>query len=401
MAPGGPEAVSAPQPCGCRLHGACLECRLEVSRTSWRLLFPWLKVVRSPTGKFLHCKCATCEVAGHPKLFRTAKAVQVSHLRSHANTHKHRRAAGDPAVALALTAPPTTAFKQLLQDLRDSKANGNPGLPGVAKRWKVRKMKFCLAEAVRMRTRLQLRKATSMTVHQDASKGRLVMRAQMCGEDLQPTRALLGAVNYVDTFDSSAMGLAAATLHALRELCTPLLHAPHGSKVGCSVDHDLMLHVCSIVEVFNADAASDEQLAAKLLQRGAVEPAAPALEHIFRNLKLMTKDKPHAARRRFPCARYATIRGSVASMVAVVVVGSSTSVVVRLLDKRSSFAYHAGSRAGHGNATPSWVSWRRTWSWRRTQWPSSSNTQRCYARATPDMCEACSSTRCGMPGCAH
>ena len=134
------------------------------------------------------------------------------------------------------------------------------------KRKKLIKMKFCLAEAIRVQTRLWLRTARSMTTHSDASKGRLLVRGQMCGEDLCPRHVLLGTANLADDFESSALGVASAVVACLRDLATPMLGAPFAAAEDPDVDTDLLAHICDIVEVFNADAAADEQLAGRLLQ---------------------------------------------------------------------------------------------------------------------------------------
>ena len=56
------------------------------------------------------------------------------------------------------------------------------------------------------------------------------------------------------------------------------------------------MNACSNVELFNADAAPDEQLAGKLL-RGATSAESQEFTGIFGNLKVLNKDKPHASRR--------------------------------------------------------------------------------------------------------
>lgn len=79
----------------------------------------------------------------------------------------------------------------------------------------------------------------------------------------------------------------------------------------------MLKHVLQMFEVFNADAAADEQLAGQLLasdvsaivdaatfgaRRGdgvieAMELATASFKQVFPNLKVINKDKPHGARR--------------------------------------------------------------------------------------------------------
>ena len=80
------------------------------------------------------------------------------------------------------------------------------------------------------------------------------------------------------------------------------------------MDKALLAHLFEITEVFNADAAADEQLAGQILESGnnrfleACPGTCPALleamdvnmatfSQVFPNLKVINKDKPHAARR--------------------------------------------------------------------------------------------------------
>ncbi len=70
-------------------------------------------------------------------------------------------------------------------------------------------------------------------------------------------------------FDFSALGLAAAVVNCLCELAAPLLGAPFlAGGSAPEVDTTLLTRMCDIAEVFDADAASDEQLAGRLLQTG-------------------------------------------------------------------------------------------------------------------------------------
>ena len=68
-------------------------------------------------------------------------------------------------------------------------------MQGVAGRQKLRKMLFCLAEAVRERVRAKLAAARSLTFHSDASKNRLLLLCEMCGDDFVPGRCFLGTAD--------------------------------------------------------------------------------------------------------------------------------------------------------------------------------------------------------------
>ena len=119
---------------------------------------------------------------------------------------------------------------------------------------------------------------------------------------------LLGTADLGD--DCSAAGLLTAVLRILRDLFTPLSGVPRRAATAeTTTDLEALGHVAGIVEVFNADAAADEQLAGRLLQGitgggalgdggGGAGGGAPAISAaMFPNLKVVGKDKPHGARR--------------------------------------------------------------------------------------------------------
>ena len=140
-----------------------------------------------------------------------------------------------------------------------------------------------------------------------------------------------------------AQGISKCILSMLAEFCTPFLHVDwfrdgkhqeamdsaacpiqnldgtaHQNGTAClDLDKNLLKHVLEIVEVFNADAAADEQLAGQLLEsdpceivdaatfgarRGdgvmeAMEVATASFKQVFPNLTVINKDKPLGARR--------------------------------------------------------------------------------------------------------
>ena len=287
-------------PCGCTgIDPQCIHCVWANLGGQWRKRMPWLAARKSASGALVHITCKLCLRA---KEFapRWAKGLQVSHFLAHQQTKKHQRAAADKTAALYLSAPAITVFEKLLKDFRAGRANGGY-VQGLGRQAKVRKMKLCLSEAIRKRTRDNLPEAMSLTLHSDASKGRLLVRGQFCGEALQPTHALLGTANVAEDFDCTALGLASAIASILHDLATPFKGAPFvvaGVSPAAVVpplatDTELLLHACRIVEVLNADSAADEQLAGALLQHGGGAP----LERAFPNMVVLSRDKPHGARR--------------------------------------------------------------------------------------------------------
>ena len=283
----------------------------------WVAQYPWLHCTRNPAGEVNSVYCKACKLHGkfHAE-FRTVSSLQKAHFDKHERAKSHRIAVSDPDVRLALVAPPVAAFVEALRLVRQGKAEGAEGT-GTLKRDKLLKAKYCLAEALRFQTRRDLRSCNCLTLHSDASTGKLLLRVQGCGPQLRPVHALVGCQKLED-FDSH--GIAKCVLLMLADLCSPFKHSESFETSQAlnedvtSMDKALLAHLFEITEVFNADAAADEQLAGQILESGnnrfleACPGTCPALlkamdvnmatfSEAFPNLKVINKDKPHAARR--------------------------------------------------------------------------------------------------------
>ena len=92
--------------------------------------------------------------------------------------------------------------------------------------------------------------ARSLTFHSDASKNRLLLLCEMCGDDLVPGHCLLGTADLED--DCSAAGLMTTVLRILKDLFTPLMGAPRLVAAGVdttTTDLQALDHVANIAEV--------------------------------------------------------------------------------------------------------------------------------------------------------
>ena len=173
------------------------------------------------------------------------------------------------------------------------------GVNGVGKRWKCRKMKFCLAEAKRQLVRKALREAIVIAVHQDGRKGRLAIRFNTCNNKLETYQGVLGSANLAKDFSMDAIGMRDATLAIIQNICTPKLWLPF-RRPGRKVEASTFINVFDKLELFDADAAEDETVARKLL-RGARQgnDNGQVFDTMFPNLKICNRDKPHGSRRNF------------------------------------------------------------------------------------------------------
>ena len=178
-----------------------------------------------------------------------------------------------------------------------------PGVPGVGGLHKIRKLLIGLAEAVRERLLQHLESARSLAFHSDANKNRQLLLCQFCGADLQPQHGPLGTQPIGD--DSSAAWLAIVIFANYEELVHAAVGAPLTSQPDTVTDLSMLSHITCMVEVFNADAAADEQLAGQMLQLGGealvdlggagTGSGAPVLSSdLFPHLKIINQDKTMA-----------------------------------------------------------------------------------------------------------
>ena len=98
-------------------------------------------------------------------------------------------------------------------------------------------------------------------------------------------------------YTAGHVGITKATAELLTEFCTLGHGAPprtHGVKMECFHYGDLQTWFEKHVEGFDADAASDQQLAGRAMRSQIRGSDAKA---IFKNIKIVVKDPTHASRR--------------------------------------------------------------------------------------------------------
>ena len=228
-------------------------------------------------------RLATCTVP-----FATA---QLSHLRRHANLSSHKRAVNRLLGKEVPTdndddedlAPSADAFKRAWDAICAGLAP-NAGVPGVGCRKKVVQMVKCLAEGVRMIDREWIVKAKSMAVVRDERDSRLVVRFSLTTGELECRQGILGQARH---FGSGAEAITEATGQIIKEFAAT--KCPDGP-----VPELLEAHIRNTIHQLAVDAASDETLSGRMMQRGTnldgERPLTP-------NLVLITRDKAHGSRR--------------------------------------------------------------------------------------------------------
>lgn len=220
-------------------------------------------------------------------------SAQMGHLRRHASLSSHKRAVnrflgkevptGNDDDDDEDMAPSADAFKHAWDAICAGLAP-NAGVPGVGRRKKVVRMIKCLAEGIRMIDREWIVKAKSMALVRDERDSRLVVRFSLTTGELECRQGILGQARH---FGSGAEAITEATGQIIKEFAATT--CPDGP-----VPELLEAHIRNTIHQLAVDAASDETLSGRMMQRGTnldgERPLTP-------NLILITRDKAHGSRR--------------------------------------------------------------------------------------------------------
>lgn len=187
-------------------------------------------------------------------------------------------------------APPTEDFKKALDHKKDG--HSYTSMSDVAGRPKAAQLTWCLAESLKNCEKAFLRRALCIAIHQDARNGILLVR--FTAVDCHLNR-LEGVFRIAKDFGTKSKDVFCATMQILRDFCTDHLAPPSSvDQSKCRFDAALYEHIRSHIELFDADAASDEQRVGRLLRGKAA--TIDRLE-CLPNVKLLMRDRAHAATR--------------------------------------------------------------------------------------------------------
>jgi hypothetical protein len=186
--------------------------------------------------------------------------------------------------------PCQDAFKKVLAHTQGGIALRN-GVSGVGQKMKVARLGFCLAEAARDRERQFLRTAVSIALHPDTKGKRHGIRYSAADKDMRLLKGSFGHINVIK-LGTGAAAIQTATIRLINRFSTPRWGAPlrrHGQAMpAVSMDRELRDRIMDRIEVYDPDGAADEQCAGVSMREHA---------SIFKNLKVVTRDRVHAARR--------------------------------------------------------------------------------------------------------
>ena len=237
-----------------------------------------------PSGKW-GLGCRVCVLAQQSNAFATegVDCGKLSNLLRHASSGQHLDALASLGLSTASrpdkACPSSDDFKKVAKHRLQGSSLSCP-LDGVGGRKKLTNMQECLAEACFNIDRKLLRKAGSISFHQDVRQLILLVRFSACTPDLETAKGLAGYVQLERTRHSD---LIHGTRLVLQRFC---------QSNADEVNNDLLLHIKAHTEALDADGAADEQLACRLLRSAQGE-----LPHT----KFVTRDRTHAARRFSEC----------------------------------------------------------------------------------------------------
>jgi hypothetical protein len=127
----------------------------------------------------------------------------------------------------------------------------------------------------------------------------LAIRFLSCDSSLICSSGLLGVFNMAAKFDMTAKNIKQATLDIVSTACTERADPPNAPKAYTLrpyCDKALVRHVKATIEVYDADAAADEQLAGNMIKGRKLDDETLDA-NTFPGLKIVNKDKAHASRR--------------------------------------------------------------------------------------------------------
>lgn len=225
------------------------------NRDRWTAEHPWLGAAHSDGMFGLGCfACYAAGNAGRLARFQYIRwPMQKSLFYQHARTPMHCLAMGT-ATARAV-APSADDFQRVLRGVK-GRALSRP-MPRVGGTKKLRRMSYCIAEALRRQDRAFMARATHITLIQDVRKSRLLARFRPSAPGIGVRSGILGQERMNE---GGTLNLRDATVRILENCCTSFANAPM-TKVKADLDGDLALRMTRDVRFYTGDAAGDEQAA--------------------------------------------------------------------------------------------------------------------------------------------
>eukprot|EP00974_Lingulodinium_polyedra_P134267 11228356-Lingulodinium_polyedra.AAC.1 len=263
----------------------------------------WLHAEESEGQWTLRCLVCASH-SGKPRIVASSAKgtrLEAGMLQQHELTHAHclaRRALTGCKLPvdniLDHKAPP----RSWLQAVLDHRRLLRPNKKGVEVdgcklgRNKVVRLTSALAETRRMLDRDFMQHAQYLTLHTDGKGPRILVTYVAVNKALETRRGVLGHAHTVG-LGKGHIGIALGVKQVMRNFCTEGFFGPGGSNMPCRVDKRLLNHMFQISIALDADAASDEQLAAKILQCRWTPNAVVLKDHTHAARRLLTRPWAH------------------------------------------------------------------------------------------------------------
>ena len=251
---------------------------------AWRTRFHgWVGLEARDTQLMVYC--IACRGASRITPLAKGKRfddVDTKLLSRHETTFVHSYSLS-AAASPAAKAPSVKDFEAIYKGLNE-RMSFRKVAPEVARsRSKAIKMGWCLKEAILARRREQMRQAECIAIHQDGAGRHHAIMYTAVDSCLEITRGTLGIGRDVG---GAADDIADAMTKMVIRFCTKNDALVPGVQAKLRLDTHLAVRVFEKTILFDADGASNEQLAGVLAAKG-----------MFLNLKERVKDKTHASRR--------------------------------------------------------------------------------------------------------
>ncbi len=230
----------------------------------------WVRVMKHEQDGVYEFRCGIC-----PSF--TSRCVDFYLLRRHHQSKSHRRQVMNHlGLTVGPTGVPTATAPSAEEFINVWKAasKGSLHVNGMQS-CKVAQLQTCIMKALREKDRAFVRKATTLVLLRDESKGRVLVRARAATASLESRAFVVGMRKYTEGSDFLDITDTSAEL----------------VDNFCDGKRELGAHFRSIMEAVCVDAAANETKSARLMQRlPADQPLAP-------NLKALLRDRAHASRR--------------------------------------------------------------------------------------------------------
>ena len=269
----------------CKVKG-CARCVFIRNREEWQAKLPmgdlgvsWLHGYLDRDDGLFKLKCRACEKTMQTNRFASGVVTTLfGNLSRHHGCSQHQSALASLGLGPEreeVPAPAAADFHRVAENRFKGTALRH-GIKGLGGQHKTTSMEIALGQAMFEIDRAFLADATSVAIFADARQHMLLLRFRACNDELITRRGLLGYRSLGTS--SGASGLHDCIEGMLEEFCTGL---------DGVLNTALLKHLRASVEMYVADAASDEQLTGQLLRS----------QRYFENLRFVTKDRAHASQR--------------------------------------------------------------------------------------------------------